>query len=283
MQPGQQKISQFTPVDSTESGDIIPIVRNGQNRSITVDKFTGIIPDGWLAPVEEWSFLSASTFTAVITVPEGDINRYPKYTRVWFKQGMTPVNKYAVVLSSTSNTITVLMLNGATLENLAIQQPFISQQNAPITPDNTNFSDILAKMAIRYSDPSSGQVVAANSAANPVSLDQVNIASTHVSARNMTMTTGKIYAHVSGTYTITGMVSIVDSPQGNNGIQITKNGVKISAEQHIAYPTVSRGTNITVSVDLQAGDYVSMIFLNLSGNNTRIGQLWTSLSAVQVS
>lgn len=141
MQPGQQKITQFDRVNNTQAGDIIPIVRGGQNKSITVEDFTGVLPEGWLSPAEEWTFASFGNGVGVITVPEGNINRYPNGTRIWFKQGTpTATDRYGVVIASTTTSITIAMVNSTTLQNLAIQQPAISGETAPRTPQNVDFT-----------------------------------------------------------------------------------------------------------------------------------------------
>lgn len=141
MQPGQQKITQFDEVTSTQSGDIIPIVRGGQNKKISVENFTGVLPEGWLTPAEAWTFASFGNGVGVITIPEGNINRYPNGTRVWFKQGTpTATNRYGVVIGSTTTTLTVAMIAGTTLQNLAIQQPAVSSEVAPRTSENVDFT-----------------------------------------------------------------------------------------------------------------------------------------------
>lgn len=143
MNPGQQKISQFQPVESTRANDIIPIVRDGQNRSITIGKFTGVVPDGWITTAELWQFLSFSDGIGVVTVPEGDISRYPVGTRVQFKQGSPKTTRYGVVVSSTTTSMTMAMVNGTKLENLAISETFVSQDFAPRTSDNIDFPNYL--------------------------------------------------------------------------------------------------------------------------------------------
>lgn len=141
MQPGQQKITQFDEVTSTQSGDVIPIVRGGQNKKISVENFTGVLPEGWLTPAEAWTFASFGNGVGVITIPEGNINRYPNGTRVWFKQGTpTATNRYGVVIGSTTTTLTVAMIAGTTLQNLAIQQPAVSSEVAPRTSENVDFT-----------------------------------------------------------------------------------------------------------------------------------------------
>lgn len=141
MQPGQQKITQFDEVTSTQSGDVIPIVRGGQNKKISVENFTGVLPEGWLTPAEAWTFASFGNGVGVITIPEGNINRYPNGTRVWFKQGTpTATNRYGVVIASTTTTLTVAMIAGTVLSNLTIQQPAISSEVAPRTSENVDFT-----------------------------------------------------------------------------------------------------------------------------------------------
>jgi hypothetical protein len=146
MQPGQQKISQFDPATSMQSGDIIPFVRNGQNKRITVDNFTGVVPTGWLTPAEVWTYTSYNSTTriGVLGIPAGAANRYPTGTRIWFKQGSTPTNRYAVVISSTASTLTIHMLAGYTLDNSTIIQPYASSIFAPITPENVSFGNVEA-------------------------------------------------------------------------------------------------------------------------------------------
>lgn len=140
MQPGQQKITQFDEVTSTQSGDIIPIVRGGQNKKISVENFTGVLPEGWLTPAEAWTFASFGNGVGVITIPEGNINRYPNGTRVWFKQGTpTATDRYGVVIGSTTTALTVAMIAGTTLQNLTIQQPAVSSEIAPRTSQNVDF------------------------------------------------------------------------------------------------------------------------------------------------
>lgn len=139
MQPGQQKISQFTPVESSHPDDIIPIVRNGQNRSIKVGKFTGTPPTGWVTPAEAWSFVSYSGVTGVIRIPEGQASRYPKGTRVQFSQGTPATRRYGIVTEATTNRLTVRMIHGA-LENKTISQNFVSQEFSPKTPENVDWT-----------------------------------------------------------------------------------------------------------------------------------------------
>lgn len=150
MQPGQQKITQFDEVTSTQSGDVIPIVRGGQNKKISVENFTGVLPEGWLTPAEAWTFASFGNGVGVITIPEGNINRYPNGTRVWFKQGTpTATNRYGIVIASTTTTLTLAMIAGTTLQNLAIQQPAISSEAAPRTSENIDwvtFGRLTAKL-----------------------------------------------------------------------------------------------------------------------------------------
>mgnify|MGYP000465746854 CR=1 FL=1 len=158
MQPGQQKITQFDEVNSTQSGDIIPIVRGGQNKRISVENFTGVLPEGWLSPAEEWTFASFGNGVGVITIPEGNINRYPNGTRVWFKQGTpTATDRYGVVIASTTTSITIAMVNSTTLQNLAIQQPAISGETAPRTPQNVDFTTQLVADEYRASVPAPGE------------------------------------------------------------------------------------------------------------------------------
>lgn len=141
MQPGQQKITQFDEVTSTQSGDVIPIVRGGQNKKISVENFTGVLPEGWQTPAEAWTFASFGNSVGVITIPEGNINRYPNGTRVWFKQGTpTTTNRYGVVIASTTTTLTVAMIADTVLSNLTIQQPAISSEVAPRTSENVDFT-----------------------------------------------------------------------------------------------------------------------------------------------
>lgn len=146
MQPGQQKISQFTPVESSHPDDIIPIVRNGQNRSIKVGKFTGTPPTGWTTPAEAWSFVSYSGVTGVIRIPEGQDSRYPKGTRVQFSQGTPATRRYGIVTEATTNRLTVRMIHG-TLENKTISQNFVSQEFSPKTPENVDWTteDVYSK------------------------------------------------------------------------------------------------------------------------------------------
>lgn len=141
MQPGQQKITQFDEVNSTQAGDIIPIVRGGQNKRISVENFTGVLPEGWVTPAEAWTFSSFGNGIGVITIPEGAISRYPAGTRVWFKQGTpTTTNRYGVVVSSTTTTLTVVMIAGTVLSNLTIQQPATSSEVAPRTLENIDWT-----------------------------------------------------------------------------------------------------------------------------------------------
>lgn len=145
MQPGQQKITQFDEVTSTQSGDIIPIVRGGQNKKISVENFTGVLPEGWFSPAEAWTFASYNPLSkvGVISVPEGSLARYPIGTRVWFKQGTpAPTDRYGYVIASTTTSITLIMAVGSDLSNLTIQQPAISQLAAPQTPNGADLSVI---------------------------------------------------------------------------------------------------------------------------------------------
>lgn len=140
MNPGQQKISQFQPVESTRANDIIPIVRDGQNRSITIGKFTGVLPSGWTTPAENWTYSNFDNGIAAITVPEGDIRRYPNGLRVQFKQGTPPTTRFGIVVASTSTMVYLYMINGTTLENLEIRDVFISPDFAPGTDEGANFN-----------------------------------------------------------------------------------------------------------------------------------------------
>lgn len=140
MNPGQQKISQFQPVESTRANDIIPIVRDGQNRSITIGKFTGVLPSGWTTPAENWTYSNFDNGIAAITVPEGDIRRYPNGLRVQFKQGTPPTTRFGIVVASTSTMVYLYMINGTTLENLEIRDVFISPDFAPGTDEGVNFN-----------------------------------------------------------------------------------------------------------------------------------------------
>ena len=140
MNPGQQKISQFQPVESTRANDIIPIVRDGQNRSITIGKFTGVLPSGWTTPAEHWTYSSFDNGIAAITVPEGDIRRYPNGLRVQFKQGTPPTARFGIVVASTSTMVYLYMINGTILENLEIRDIFISPDFAPGTDEAVNFN-----------------------------------------------------------------------------------------------------------------------------------------------
>lgn len=156
MQPGQQKITQFDEVTSTQSGDVIPIVRGGQNKRITVENFTGVLPDGWLTPAEVWTFSSFGNNLGVITIPEGNIDRYPNGTRVWFKQGTpTPTNRYGIVVASTTTTLTISMVADTTLQNLAIQQPAVSSIAAPRTPENVEFKNVQTLLKVIQSSAQS--------------------------------------------------------------------------------------------------------------------------------
>ena len=140
MNPGQQKISQFQPVESTRANDIIPIVRDGQNRSITIGKFTGVLPSGWTTPAENWTYSNFDNGIAAITVPEGDIRRYPNGLRVQFKQGTPPTTRFGIIVASTSTMVYLYMINGTTLENLEIHDVFISPDFAPGTDEGVNFN-----------------------------------------------------------------------------------------------------------------------------------------------
>ena len=139
MNPGQQKISQFQPVESTRANDIIPIVREGQNRSITIGKFTGVLPSGWTTPAENWTYSNFDNGIAAITVPEGDIRRYPNGLRVQFKQGTPPTTRFGIVVASTSTMVYLYMINGTTLENLEIHDIFVSPDFAPGTDEGVDF------------------------------------------------------------------------------------------------------------------------------------------------
>lgn len=139
MNPGQQKISQFQPVESTRANDIIPIVRDGQNRSITIGKFTGVLPSGWTTPAENWTYSNFDNGIAAITVPEGDIRRYPNGLRVQFKQGTPPTTRFGIVVASTSTMVYLYMINGTKLENLEIRDIFVSPDFAPGTDEGVDF------------------------------------------------------------------------------------------------------------------------------------------------
>lgn len=133
MQPGQQKISQFDPITSTQSGDIIPIVRNGQNKRITIDNFSGTIPDGFISAAQVWTFSSfnSASNTGVITVPSDATTRYYQgmFVRITQTTGGT---KYGVILAVTTTTITVWFGVGLyTLVNEAISAPFYSSLAHP--------------------------------------------------------------------------------------------------------------------------------------------------------
>lgn len=142
MQPGQQKISQFDPVTSTQSGDIIPLVRNGQNKRITVDQFSGVVPDGFVAAAQIWTFSSwnSTTRLGVITVPTDATTKYSVDMRVRITQA-TGGTKYARIIAVTSTTLTVFMLNATTLNNETISTPMYSSLFAPYAPATVNWQE----------------------------------------------------------------------------------------------------------------------------------------------
>lgn len=255
MQPGQQKITQFDEVTSTQSGDIIPIVRGGQNKRISVENFTGVIPDGWVTPAEVWTFSSFGNNVGVITVPEGSLSRYPINTRVWFKQGTpTPTNKYGVVISSTATSITIRMLNETVLQNLTIQQPVISSIFAPGTPDVVDFSS-LPKVAI-YNNVNQSITNTSGVAGQlnaPQTLHNINGATG----------TNSIIVTETGIYEVTGEVRTTDVE--NFFATIARNGTEMSRLSFAGRTATSRGyagNNGSRDFPLSAGDVLTLRYEN---------------------
>lgn len=255
MQPGQQKITQFDEVTSTQSGDIIPIVRGGQNKRISIQNFTGVLPEGWLTPAEAWTFASFGNNIGVITVPEGAATRYPVNTRVWFKQGSpTASNKYGVIISSTATSITLRMLNETVLQNMTIQQPVVSSIFAPGTPDVVDFSS-LPKVAIYNNvNQSITNTTGVNGQLNaPQVLHNVNGATgTH-----------SIIVTEPGIYEVTGEVRTTEVE--DFFAQIRRNGTEMTRLAFAGRTATSRGyagNNGSRDFPLSAGDVLTLRYEN---------------------
>lgn len=271
MYPGQQKFSQFDPVTSTQSGDKIPILRGGQNKIITVDNFTGVIPDGWFSPIETWTYSSFSSVTklGVITIPSGSLDRYPVNTRVWFKQ--SSINKYAVVVSCTTTTMTVAMLNGLTLDNVAISTPMTSMFTAPKTPIMMSWS---WKPAIKLTYPTAGggtgQVIGAGLESD-MAADTVTAESTGMKYIGIS----RVEAIVAGWYVATAALGFLDAPNNGTLIKICRVRSGITTDlipwEKVNEIGTNRGTTSTTTTYLNAGDQLYVRIANTGGGATRVG------------
>jgi len=133
MQPGQQKISQFDEVTSAQSGDILPLVRNGQNKRITVGNFAGVPPEGYTAAAQIWTYLSFSATTQIgtITVPTDATVKYNSGMRIQITQATGGI-KYGIIQMVTATVLHVMFPAGTTLNNEAISTPFYTSLFAPL-------------------------------------------------------------------------------------------------------------------------------------------------------
>lgn len=271
MQPGQQKISQFDPITSTQTGDIIPIVRNGQNKRITVENFSGVVPDGFISAAQVWTFSSwsATTNIGVITVPSDATTRYYEGQFVRITQTTGGI-KYGMILTVTTTTIAVWM-PGYTLVNEAIASPFTSSlAHPPGVPP-------------RIADGNPYKFGAWRSTAGTVNGSDVTIAMTvkdYDSTNNYNTGTGLFTAPKDGTYVFMGQITFTATStyawgnlwkngamwhranrfQSGNGAPISTQHAVFGQLELLAGDTVAIGAATGNSNPLESGDRLKNYF-----------------------
>jgi len=133
---GTLKTSQFNSATVANPTDEVPLLQGGQLKRVQVKVLTGNPDVGWQGSGESWAFSSYSSTTrrGVVTVPSDATVKYNVGMKVRFSQA-TGGTKYGRVVAVTSTTLTIFMLNGATLTNETISSPVYSPLAAPVAPN----------------------------------------------------------------------------------------------------------------------------------------------------
>ena len=220
-----------------------------------------MLPEGWLTPAEAWTFASFGNGVGVITIPEGDINRYPNGTRVWFKQGTpTATNRYGVVIASTTTTLTVVMVASTILENLDIQQPAVSSELAPRTPQNVDFTTFSKGWGTNTAD--------------------INIST---SGNYSSLTSVTIKLNKAGTVEINALATIKLANNQETNIRLMNGSTGLFEISHQSSDTTlirTHGANI--QVDLPAGTHNLLLQIRAFGGSAGTHMIYTRNATMSV-
>lgn len=110
-------------------------------------------PSGWQLVQDAWAYSSYSSTArnGVVTVPSDATTKYSIGMKVKLTQA-TGGTKYARIVSLTSTTLTLFMLNGATLNNEAINGVYYSTSDTPYAPSPVDFKEPTPWQSVSYAN-----------------------------------------------------------------------------------------------------------------------------------
>lgn len=122
-----------------ESEDLLLIrdVSDNQDKKVPISSLLGRPQEGWISALDNWRFVSFGNEIGVVSVNAGGLSVYGVGNRVFFTQDNA--EKYGIVVAQTDTTLSILMLNKATLTNSEIENPAYSFNLTPQTTGNINF------------------------------------------------------------------------------------------------------------------------------------------------
>lgn len=115
-------------------------VSENRDKKATIGDVFGRTLEGWIAVVNDtWAYVSYDSVKKIgrISVSAGGLSKYAVGQRLEFAQGN--VTKHAIVVAQTDTTLDIMMLGGASLDNIAISNAKYSQSFAPQTDTGVNF------------------------------------------------------------------------------------------------------------------------------------------------